>query len=304
MFAHLGADVEGVREAVWLAEAAGGVLDHAASGALLRDLDPIRETGGFQTTSLEAAVRADVVLWIGPSDAAPDWLTGSARAREDFDREVIWLEVAGARRLSFLAALRARVKQRPAGGASFAVEKFAATLSGAKFGVAMWSAAALEPLAVEAIHGLVRDLNETTRFSTLATPALDNGLGVQTVCGWMTGFPLRMGFVRGRPIHDPWRYDSARLIASGEADCVIWVSSIEGGAVAPQRVAIALCGAGAPPNADVHFAVARPGVDGDAILYDARVGALVAQKSSAARSGPTVASTLAAIRARLEGPPC
>ena len=145
----------------------------------------------------------------------------------------------------------------------------------------MWSAAELEPLAVEAIHGLVRDLNETTRFSTLATPALDNGLGVQTVCGWMTGFPLRTGFVRGRP--DPrslaLRFCAAHRLRRGRLRDLGVVDRGRGGRSA--ALSQSLCAAPALRRTrDVHFEVARPGVDGDAILYDARVGALVAQKSS------------------------
>src|SRR3569833_1218534 len=58
VFAHLGADVEGAREAVLLAESGGAALDHAASDALFADLDPVRETGAMLTTPLEAAIRA------------------------------------------------------------------------------------------------------------------------------------------------------------------------------------------------------------------------------------------------------
>ena len=303
VFAHLGADVEGAREAVLLAEFVGGVLDHAASTALLRDLDPIRETGGMLTTPLEAAVRADVVLLVG-AVAAPDWVARPARPYDaDIPRRTLRLG-EGAALLSRLAALRARVNRRSVASAPAGLEEQAETLRDARFGVAIWDAAELEALAVEAIHGLVRDLNETTRFSTASTPARDNGVGVQTVCGWMTGFPLRTGFGRGRPEHDPWRHDSRRLIASGEADCVIWVSTFEGGAAPSQAVDIALCAAGAQIEARVRFAVARPGLDCDTILHDNAAGALVARKAAAASSAPTAAATLAAIRARLETPPC
>jgi formylmethanofuran dehydrogenase subunit B len=303
VFAHLGADVEGAREAVLLAEFVGGVLDHAASTGLLRDLDPLRETGGMVTTPLEAAVRADVVLLVG-AVAAPDWLARPAHPYgSDIPRQTLRLG-EGAGLLSRLAALRARVKRKPVLSAPADLEAHAETLRGAKFGVALWDAAELEPLAIEAIHGLVRDLNETTRFSTLSAAARDNGLGVQTVCGWMTGFPLRTAFARGWPEHDPWRYDSRRLVASDEADCVIWLSSFADGAAPWQAVDIALCAGDAPTEARVRFAVARPGVESDAILHDAAAGALVARKASAASSAPTAAATLAAIRARLERPPC
>jgi formylmethanofuran dehydrogenase subunit B len=299
VIAHLGADVEGAREAVLLAECAGGALDHAASEAMLRDLDPLRESGAMLTTPLEAAVRADVVLLIG-SVTAPDWLDRPARPYdEDIARRVIRLDQGS---LSFLAALRARIKQRRIASTPAGAEEMAEALRSAKFGVALWSAAELAPLAIEAIHGLVRDLNETTRFSTLAAPSPDNGLGVQTVCGWMTGFPLRTGFARGRPQHDPWRYDARRLVASGEADCVIWVSALAEGALPSRPVDIALSAADAP--ARVRFAVARPGLDSDAILYDNGVGTLVAMSASATSQRPTVGATLAAIRARLERSSC
>ncbi len=303
VFAHLGADVESAREAVLLAELAGGVLDHAASAELLSDLDPIRETGGMLTTPLEAAVRADVALLVG-AVADPDWLTRPARPYDtDIPRQTLRLG-ADASLLSHLAGLRARVKRRPVLAAPAGMDEMAEKLRGATFGVALWDAAVLEPLAIEAIHGLVRDLNETTRFSTLAAPARDNGLGVQTVCGWMTGFPLRTGFARGRPEHDPWRHDTRRLLASGETDCVIWVSALAGGVAPSQAVDIALCAAEAPVQARVRFAVARPGVEYDAILHDDGAGALVARKAATTSKAQTAAVTLAAIRARLEQPPC
>jgi formylmethanofuran dehydrogenase subunit B len=320
VFAHLGVDVEGARQAILLAELAGGVLDHAASGAMLKDLDPLRETGGFQTTPLEAKVRAEIVLLVGASVAASDWLAQPARPyQEGLGRRVLRIcksalptrdgaemfETGESMKLPmFLSCLRARVKQRRLVGAPAGLDGLATTLLGAHFGVVAWTADELEPLVIEAIHGLVRDLNETTRFSTLATPAPDNGLGVQSVCGWMTGFPLRTGFVRGRPVHDPWRYNSARLVASGEADCVMWACSFDGEFDPPKRVDIALCAAAAGVEARVVFDVARPGVDGDAVLYDARVGALVVQRGRAASTAPTVGAALAAIRARLEAPPC
>jgi hypothetical protein len=85
---------------------------------------------------------------------------------------------------------------------------------------------------------------------------------------------------------------------------VIWVASLDDDVDPPRPVDIALCGSRARPVARVTFAVARPGVDCDAVLYDPRVGTLIARRSPAATTAPTVATTLAAIRARLEAPPC
>ncbi len=306
VFAHLGADVAGLREAVLLAEQVGGVLDHADSPGLLTNLDSVRESGAMLTTPLEAA-RADLVLLIGDGvfDAWPDltprlidrladgarvvWLTGSAGGR--FESIAIGTGVA---RLAALGRLRAEAKLRPLASTPPALRSLAQSLRAAKFGVAVWSGADLEPLAVEAIHGLVRDLNETTRFSTLPLASPD-ACAAETVCGWMTGFPPRTGFARGRPEHDPWRYDSRRMIAAGEADCVVRVDAFASDA----HIAIGL---GEAP-ANVRFEVGRPGVDHDAIFYDARVGTFVA-RPAASPAGRSVAQTLAAIRARLGGPPC
>ena len=313
VFAHIGADVAGVREAVLLAEQTGAVLDHADSQALFTDLDPVRESGVMLTTPLEAT-RADVLLLIGDAvfDAWPDltprlidrlaagarvvWLRGSAGERNGIESLATG---TGAARLAALASLRAEAKQRPLATTPAALRALAQSLRGAKFGVAVWSGADLEPLAVEALHGLVRDLNEFTRFSTLSLSPPDHARGVEAVCGWMTGFPPRTGFARGRPEHDPWRYDSRRMIAAGEADCLVWVSAFE--RAAPAAVDIALCLDETP--AKVRFAVGRPGVDHDAILYDPRVGTFIA-RHAAVPGGRSVAQILSAIRARLGGPPC
>jgi formylmethanofuran dehydrogenase subunit B len=65
LIAGLGADIDGTRAAIALAQRVGGVVEHMHSAALLRDLDCMRETGVMLTTPGEARVRADVVLLVG-----------------------------------------------------------------------------------------------------------------------------------------------------------------------------------------------------------------------------------------------
>ena len=153
------------------------------------------------------------------------------------------------------------------------------------------------------LNGLVRDLNETTRFSTLPLVASDNGAGVLAVCGWTIGFPVRTGFGASVPIHDPWRFDAQQLVASGETDCVLWISAF-GAAPPASRSAvnvIALCERTTrfvkEPN--VRIAVGRPGVDHDAVMHSSDVGTLVAAPASARSGAPTVAQALERIGARL-----
>src|ERR1700740_2033371 len=127
-----------------------------------------------------------------------------------------------------LAALRARLAGHPVGKTRIAaklLDGLAADLRGARFGVAVWSAAELAELAIEMWCSLVADLNTKTRFTGFSIAPGDNAVGVLQACGWMTGFPMRTGLGRGYPEHDPWRFDGARMVASGEADCVLWISA-------------------------------------------------------------------------------
>ncbi len=173
LIAGLSADIAGTRAAIALAEQVGGVIEHMHSAALLRDLDCLRESGVMLTTPGEARVRADIVLLVGDG-MTETWPALSERllrppARPegvDVKRRIVWLapqaeaslakfdgdiEVlaagAGATLAANLAALRARIKGRPvAPDASFplaALDSLAAILKGARFGVAVWTAASL-----------------------------------------------------------------------------------------------------------------------------------------------------------------
>jgi formylmethanofuran dehydrogenase subunit B len=328
----LGTDIDGARAAITLAERVGGVIEHMHSAALLRDLDSMRETGVMLTTPGEARVRADVVLLVGDG-LTETWPALNERLLQpparpegaDLKRRIVWLAPhadattpglvgdidifaagLGATLAANLAVLRARVKGRPvanAGIPSPALDALAATLKGARFGVAVWTAASLGALEIEMIHGLVRDLNETTRFSTLPLAAPDNGAGVLAACGWMTGFPMRTGFGAGAPMHDPWRFDAERLVASGETDCVLWISAFCAAAPASPSAAglIALCEPSAKfarePN--VRIAVGWPGADHDAIMHSSDAGTLVAVRASERSPAPSVAVALERIAACL-----
>ena len=333
LIAGLGADIDGARAAIALAQRVGGVIEHKHSAAVLRDLDCLRETGIMLTTPGEARVRADVVLLVGDGlmEAWPAlnerllrplarlggvdvarrivWLAPHADARIsgfDGDIEIVAVGV-GATLAVNLASLRARVKGRPVAQTQLplsALDTLASLVKGARFGVAVWTAGSLGALEIEMLHGLVRDLNDTTRFSTLPLPAPDNGAGVLAACGWTTGFPMRTGFAAGAPIHDPWRFDAERLLASGETDCVLWISSF--GATPPAWGSavnlIALCEPTTQfvraPN--VRIAVGRPGVDHDAVMHSSDVGTLFATTATARSGALSVAQALERIGACLE----
>lgn len=323
LFFGMGADVEGTRAAVELARRIGGVIDHAHSARLLRDLVWASESGVMLTTPGEARARADFVLLVGddPGSAWPRMSAGllASPARPDgvdIRRRIVWLAprakdrianspgeietIAAGRGVALaenLAALRAHVKGRAVSWARRAdLKRLAEELLQARFGVALWSSPDIEPLAVAMLNGLTRDLSEKTRFCALPLAPPENAAGVMMTCGWLTGFPVRIGFGGGVSAYDPWRFEAQRLLASGEADCALWISSFGSAppswAAGAPLIALSTREAVFANEPRVRFAVGRPGVDHDAVLHSPDTGTLVAVTASARSPALSVAAAL------------
>ncbi len=329
LMAGLGTDVAGARAATALAQRIGAAIDHMNADTLFRDLDVSREAGMMLTTPSETSMRADTLLLVGPgvidaSGGLPRHLFGIAGERGDsrrMERRIFWLcpgrdaDAAGntttigleARDLPvLLATLRARVNGRPAGPSTVpaqVLDGLADALKAARFGVAVWSAAELDALTIEMLCGVVADLNATTRFSGLPLAPGDNAIGVLHVCGWLTGFPMRTGFGRSYPDHDPWRYQAARLVDSGEADCVLWISAYRAATPEwsgdPPTIALAPADAKFRKRPRVHIAVGAPGRDHDGVEHHAMIGALAAVAATRRSEALSVADAIASIAAHL-----
>ncbi len=253
LIAGLGTDVAGVRAAVALAERLGAAIDHMHSRVLFKDLDVMRDAGIMITTPNEARMRGELLLLVGGGLTAA-WSELRQRLIDlplapeagDASRRVIWLCPGRAEQARetvpsvetigrdpadlpvVLAALRARLAGRPVGKTRLpakAIDALAADLQATRFGVAVWAAAELDELTIEMLCGLVKDLNAKTRFTGLPLHAGDNAPGALQACAWLTGFPVRTGFGRRHPEHDPWRFDADRLVDAGEVDCALWISA-------------------------------------------------------------------------------
>ena len=172
--------------------------------------------------------------------------------------------------------------------------------------MAIWSAAKLDTLAIEMLCGLIDDLNKKTRFAGLPLLSPNGAEGVVQAATWATGFPVRTGFAGPEPLHDPWRFDARRQIASGEAEAAFWISALSPTpppwdnavptiALVPPDTAFR-----APPA--VVFEVGCPGRDHDAMLFDPALGGIAFAAAPTPRATPSVAETIAAISAAL--PPC
>lgn len=316
----LGTDIAGARAATRLAERIGAVIDHMHADTLLRDLTVLREAGMMLTTPSEARIRADTLLLVGPNLDE-----GALGLGDDAKRAIVRLcPGRGAKPIqgetvvgrdpdqlpTLLAALRAHIAGRPAGKAAVsakAIADVATRLAAARFGVAVWSAADLDPLVIEMLCGLVADLNARTRFTGYSVAPGDNAVGVLQACGWMTGFPMRTGFGRGYPEHDPWRHDGARMVAAGEADCVLWISAYRATTPpwgeGPPVIALTTGDAALGSRAAVQIEVGRPGIDHDGVEHEPSLATLVSIAATQPSEAISVADAVGRIASALSESP-
>ncbi|WP_247895954.1 formylmethanofuran dehydrogenase [Azospirillum brasilense] len=343
LVAGLGTDVDGARAALALAERLGAVVDHALSDGLYRNLAVLQRTGWIATTLAELRNRCDLLLVAGPDPAAlhprlfERWVAPAPALQTPPSREVVFLcgEPLDSTRaalsglsVTVLAGDSARVgdaaaslaaaladPSRASGTASIAAGDIAALaerLAKARYAVVAWAAAAFDgthaDLTVERLVQLVRDINRHTRCAGLPLAGHDNVVGVNQVCTWRFGVPLRTSLAGGAPLHDPHRFAWARYAAV--ADAVIWVSAFrpEVPAFPAEQTVIAL----APPGTAfvdepaVFIPVGTPGIDHSAHVFRSDTVVALRARGLIDRGLPDGASVLKAIAAALpeEAPAC
>ncbi|TIP14944.1 tungsten formylmethanofuran dehydrogenase [Mesorhizobium sp.] len=315
----LDTDIHGTRAAIALAERVGAAYDHADGAALSRETALFTDKGAMTVAPGETRRRADVVVIVGElpqiyhefvgelAETVPDL---SAKNQREFflvgpngasapplnnGRTATLLSCGEASLGATLAALRAQYRGRQTSQPVSNFDDFAKALAAARFPVFLFSGDATEGLALEMLQGLIADLNRTSRASGLHLPASENGWGSALASTWMTGFPLRTGFARGFPDFDPWRYDVARMIASGEADLHLRISS---SIVPPQKkrsrmALIALAKTQKPvAGAAVTIAIGEAGVDHEAVVYSSRTGSLRSVDARAKSELPSAATII------------
>ncbi len=340
VFSGFGTDVNDTRAALSLIERSGGVFDQARAEAGLRNLLVLADSGWMATTLGELKNRVDVLLVFG-SDIEPAfprffqrfvWPEETLFGQDTRRREVIYLgpSPGGSASTSpdglepkvipcatdqlpaVAAALSALAKgaslQAEAAGGVPVTELQALTerLKQASYGVVTWVAGQLDfphaELAVQQICQFVVTLNQETRCSILPLGGQDGDRTASQVCAWQTGYPTRVSFARGYPEYDPYHNSAARLLASGEADLLVWVNSH---ATTPPPAAnvptlvIGRSGMSFEQEPEVYIPVGAPGLDHPGHMY--RCDNVVALPLYKLRETglPSAASVLAAIEKAL-----
>jgi formylmethanofuran dehydrogenase subunit B len=322
VLAGLSAEVSALRAAYRLAETLGASLDPVSGPSLYAELGALSVGGAMTTTRAETVGRADVVLILGnrpwdgdliPEIAAATPSRGRAAGAErsllslggpqnGATRHVAYAAEAGGLAVS-LGHLRAFAKGHLAGEAAYA--DLARRLFAAQYGVVVYDPEEVGERGVEMLQGLIRDLNESTRFFALALADPFQGRAALQLSAWTTGQAPRVGFGRHQPEHDPWRFDSARQIASGEADAALWLASLP--APRPDWLGrlptVAIVGEGSPEaageTAEIVITVGMPGQSVGGALWNERRGVIAYTEPKAATDAQTAAGVLARIRDRL-----
>jgi len=329
----LGADVAAMRAAMRLAAQLGGALDFCRGPASMNLLSAAMDKGLLFTTPQEARSRADVLLLLGPgvgrSEAIVSVLEGqpALSAGEGARRDVLWLCPNGANASlarfdvavaeadigaihGILGMLNALIRSRPMEQAEFAglsrqdFEEMAGRLMTARFGVIAFSPQDLDPLAIEALVGFAHKLSQATRVTLLPVVHDVAAHTAALVSAWTAGFPPRLGFSRGYPEFDFWRFDAARLTQSGECDALLWLSPFE--AKGPDWradipvIAVMRPGAVFARAPEIIIETGVPGVDIDAEIYSGVLQTLLAASASRRTSALCPAAVLDRVLAHLE----
>ena len=269
-----GTDVAGMRALLELAERTGGVVDHGAGDAMMRNLLVLQDSGWISTTLTEVRNRADLLIVAG-TDISSRFPRFFERLFGEFDslfttggRETFFLgamprdlpaplkaramsvavepvrlgEVFGA--LRSLLAGRTLSAKAVAGIATEELAALLARMQKARYGVLTWAAADLAfphaELAIQSMCELVTALNASGRFAVLPLGGTDGDLTAAQVTTWQTGFPLRVSFAGGGPVYDPWQHSAQRMLERNEADAVVFVSTLDAANLPPESEAPAI----------------------------------------------------------------
>lgn len=303
LFGGLGTEVEGMRAVMSLADRTRGVVDHALSEGQFRNFRVLQTSGWFMTTLTEARNRADLFVIVA-SDIQklhPRFFervvtpTRSMFAEPAPKRDVVFigkdLDQSGAtgprigsvatlpcaieRVGEVIAALRAIVNgvslaiDNVAGIPRADIEALAQRLKTASYPVFVWAPPSLAfpsaDLVVHAVSELVKDLNKTCRAAGLSLGGNEGAVSAGAVCAWQSGYPLRVSYASGKPDHDPLRHSISRMVAAGEGDCLVWLSTFTADLGPPKSsmplILIGTPGVKAPTTPDVFIPAGTPGAD-------------------------------------------
>lgn len=337
LFYGLAADLHGLRALLALAERVGGTVDHIYSQGLLANAAVLRASGWVTATFGEVANRADAVLLVGcdPGRNFPRFCDRLLRNSTPLYREapprVAYLgperlaphsSVAPLRAfvtetelLDGLAALSLLLRGRQLGAPHprlpvDTLTIIAERLQNAHYGVIVWDLSAFDPqaseLAVEYLAAMLRHLNARTRCVGLPLGGSGNALGAMQAALWQTGWPLRISFGGDALRHDPWQHDGRRVLEAGEADVLVWVSTVAAEpppATTAPVIALVSDDVALPSTVAVEIRIGIPAIDHGGEIVRSDTVITMPLEATRASGRPSLADAARAILAGLEARP-
>lgn len=330
----LAADVDGLREAMAVADKISAVIDHANSDGLFNNLHVLQRRGALYTTPAEVRNRADVAVifgtdfWqrlprfferyfpAGPTlfDTAPKHrkifvLGGSASLPAVAGADVVAIPADLSKVQEIALVLNAMIAGRALGANGAAgiahadLAHLVEALKSAAYGVIGWDQGALGrhgDLAVEALYDLIQTINLTHRAAGLPLPGPGHVTGAYQVSLWQAGTTLRSSFADGKPHYDPRLFRGQRQIEDGRVDTVLWLAAMPDALpTAPLPKPWILVSAFAPPDGmmpDVFIPIAIPARDHASVLFRGEGVVTVHATPWASRSTPpSAAQTLSTL---------
>jgi formylmethanofuran dehydrogenase subunit B len=340
VFSGFGTDVNETRAALSLIDRCRGVFDQQRAEGGLRNLLVLADSGWLATTLGELKNRVEVLVSFGTDIEANFprfferfiWTEETLFGADTAQREIIYIgraptgsaanapdgrapkvipcapadlpQVAAA--LSALAG-GANLQAEQVGGVPVAeLRALVEKLKQAGYSVITWAAGQLNfphaELTVQQLCKMVASLNKDTRCAVLPLGGQDGDRTASQVAAWISGYPTRVSYARGYPEYDPYHNGAARLLAEGEADVLVWVSSL--GLTPPPvsaapTVVIGRSGMAFEKEPEVFIPVGVPGIDFAGHMY--RCDNVVAMPLYKLRESglAKAAEVLAAIEARL-----
>ncbi len=342
LIAGLGTEVQGMRAVMSLADKAGATIDHMNSNGFMRNLHVVQNSGWQTCTLTEVRNRVDLLVVVGTDIVSVFprfferlvWNQESMFGQDTVTREVVYLGGRGIdttagtapdgrvpdilpcdleRTPDVIAALRALVNGKKlhitevAGIAMVDLEKLAERLKAARYSVVAWAAGTLNfphaELAVQNLTELVKTLNKTTRASGLPLGGIEGDMSANQVSAWISGYPVRTSYGSGHPEYDPYHFATDRLLSSGEADALLWISSFNPDRTPPAAdmptVVFGHADMKLEHEPDVFIPVGTPGIDHKGVIFrtDNVVSLPIDQLRSNAQ--PALSEVLAAIEQAL-----
>ncbi len=250
---------EGQRAAVSLADRLGATIDTTASLCHAPSVVALQQVGESTCSLGEVKNRADLVIFWGsnPVESHPrhferysvlpvgEFLPGGRGDRTvvvadvqrtaSADAADIYLPVEVGHDFEALWTLRGLVRGiAPAAGAATGVPlslltDLARRMKSCRCGVVFFglglSMTGLGHRSVEALLGLVTDLNAFTRFYARRMRVQGDVAGADSVLAWQTGYPFSVNMGRGYPRYNPGEFSAEGMLERGEADACLLVGS-------------------------------------------------------------------------------